>query len=240
MSYSDYKSMYTQLIKAGMTKNGACGLLGNIHAESGGKSNNLQQTYEKKLGYTDDTYTAAVDNGTYTNFVHDSAGYGLCQWTYYSRKQNLLNYAKGAKASIGSESMQIEFLLHELKTSYKSVFNVLCDSAKTLKQCSDVVLTQFERPADQSDAAKNRRAGYGTNIYNAVAVTTATTSTAKATKTVTVTAKSGLNVRSGPGTSYKKVTALVYGKTVTVYSDMENGWYALADGSGYIYGKYVK
>ena len=43
---------------------------------------------------TDEQYTAAVDNGTYTNFVNDKYGYGIFQWTYWSRKQNLLNYAK--------------------------------------------------------------------------------------------------------------------------------------------------
>ena len=35
----------------------------------------------------DKQYTAAVDNGSYKNFVNDSAGYGLAQWTYSSRKQ---------------------------------------------------------------------------------------------------------------------------------------------------------
>jgi hypothetical protein len=37
----------------------------------------------------DASYTAAVDNGSYTNFTHDFAGYGLAQWTYWSRKQGL-------------------------------------------------------------------------------------------------------------------------------------------------------
>lgn len=41
---------------------------------------------------TDAEYTAAVDAGTYTNFVNDKAGYGLAQWTYWSLKQEMLNY----------------------------------------------------------------------------------------------------------------------------------------------------
>jgi hypothetical protein len=53
--------------------------MGNLYAESGLRSNNLQNTYEKKLGMTDEQYTAAVDNGSYTNFVRDAAGYGLAQ-----------------------------------------------------------------------------------------------------------------------------------------------------------------
>lgn len=66
---------------------GVSGLMGNLFAESGLVPTNLQNSFEKKLGYTDDTYTTSVDNGDYTNFVHDSAGYGLAQWTYWSRKE---------------------------------------------------------------------------------------------------------------------------------------------------------
>ena len=60
----------------------ACGAMANIFCESSFIPNNLQDAYEKKLGYTDSTYTAAVDNGTYTNFVKDAAGYGLCRRIY--------------------------------------------------------------------------------------------------------------------------------------------------------------
>ncbi len=29
---------------------------------------------------TDEEYTRQVDNGKYTNFGNDHAGYGFCQW----------------------------------------------------------------------------------------------------------------------------------------------------------------
>ena len=64
---------------------GVAGLMGNLYAESALRPNNLQNTYEKKLGLSDTQYTAKVDDGSYTNFVKDSAGYGLAQWTYWSR-----------------------------------------------------------------------------------------------------------------------------------------------------------
>jgi len=60
--------------------------MGNLYYESSLNSKNLQGTYEKKLNMTDESYTKAVDNKTYTNFIKDSAGYGLAQWTYWSRK----------------------------------------------------------------------------------------------------------------------------------------------------------
>lgn len=70
----------------GFTDAGIAGLMGNLYAESGLRPTNLQNTFEKKLNYTDDSYTKAIDNGTYKNFVKDKAGYGLAQWTYWSRK----------------------------------------------------------------------------------------------------------------------------------------------------------
>jgi hypothetical protein len=144
---------------------GAAGLMGNLNAECALRSNNLQQTYEKSLGYTDETYTAAVDNGTYTNFVKDSAGYGLAQWTYWSRKEMLLNFAKEAKKSIGDCQMQLEFLWYELSKNYKSTLEVL-KNATSVREASDIVLHKYEAPADQSEAVEIKRAGYGQKYYN--------------------------------------------------------------------------
>ena len=81
---ADEKAIWDALMDKIGNAYGVAGVMGNLYAESALRSNNLQQSYEKKLGYTDETYTAAVDNGTYTNFVKDSAGYGLAQWTYWS------------------------------------------------------------------------------------------------------------------------------------------------------------
>lgn len=73
------EKIWNYLVGKGLSAEGAAGLMGNLYAESGLNPQNLQNTYEKKLGYTDATYTAAVDSGKYQNFVHDSAGYGLAQ-----------------------------------------------------------------------------------------------------------------------------------------------------------------
>ena len=96
------------LKKEGFNDYGVAGLMGNLYAESGLLPNNLQNTFNSKLGLSDEEYTKRVDNGTYTNFVHDSAGYGLAQWTYYSRKQNLLNFAKSKRKSIGDLEIQLQ------------------------------------------------------------------------------------------------------------------------------------
>ena len=154
---------------------GVAGLMGNLYAESALKSNNLQQTYETKLGYTDATYTAAVDNGSYDNFVKDAAGYGLAQWTYWSRKQNLLNYAKSVGKSVGDLSMQLDFLYKELSESYTGVLKVL-KAATAVREASDVVLLQFERPANQSESVQVKRAEYGQKYYDKYNTASSTTS----------------------------------------------------------------
>ena len=146
------------------------GIMGNAFAESGFKPTNLQNSFEKKLGMDDLTYTAAVDSGAYGNFVKDSAGYGLVQWTYWSRKQDLLDFAKAQGKSIGDLSMQLDFLWKELSESYKGLLTTL-KAAKSVREASDAVLTQYERPADQGETAQERRASYGQGYYDKYAAT---------------------------------------------------------------------
>ncbi len=149
----------------GLTDAGAAGLMGNLYAESGLRPNNLQNSYEGKLGMADAEYTERVDSGSYTNFAHDCAGYGLAQWTYHTRKANLHKFAKDAGKSIGDLEMQLGFLMKELSTSYKTVLATL-KTATSVRAASDAVLLQFERPADQSEAVKAKRARYGQKYFD--------------------------------------------------------------------------
>ena len=153
------------LKEEGFNDYGIAGLMGNLDAESGLRSNNLQDTYSNKFGLSDIQYTQKVDNGTYTNFVKDEAGYGLAQWTYWSRKQNLLNYARAKNKSIGDLKMQLEFLCKELKEEYtNSVYNIL-KTATSLQQASDAVLMNFEKPLNAA-SQKSKRAQMGQVYYN--------------------------------------------------------------------------
>lgn len=161
------KEIYDWLKNCDLTDAGVSGLLGNIKAESGIRSNNLQNGFETKLGLTDKQYTDMVNNGTYskTQFVNDSAGYGLCQWTYWSRKLGLYEYAESINHNIDSVEMQLKYLLQELNTRYKSVYEVL-KTSNDIKKCSDTVLTQFEKPQDQSDKVKDKRYEYSKEIFD--------------------------------------------------------------------------
>lgn len=164
------KAIWSFLVSKLGNEYGSAGLMGNLYAESGLVSNNLQNSYQKKLGYTDAAYTEAVDSESYTNFSRDKAGYGLAQWTYWSRKRDLLAYAKKTSRSIGDEAMQLEYLMAELQKSFKPVWRVL-QSATSVKEASDIVLTKFERPADTSDENKERRAQIGQGFFDTYAAT---------------------------------------------------------------------
>lgn len=188
---ADPKVIWDYFKAKGLNDFGIAGLMGNLYAESGLKPTNLQNTYEKKLGYTDAEYTAAVDQGKYTNFVKDSAGYGLAQWTYWSRKQNLLDFAQSKNKSIGDLNMQLDFLYKELSEGYKnSVLKVLCE-AKSVLEASNSVLLKFERPADQSETVQNKRAGFGQTYYDKYAGKPATDESSKPATTPTTGTNTG-------------------------------------------------
>lgn len=162
------RTIWVSLVDKLGNEYGAAGLMGNLKAESGLVSTNLQNSYQNALGFSNLTYTKAVDDGTYTNFEQDKAGYGLAQWTYWSRKRDLLNYARKTCRSIGDETMQCEYLLIELKKSFPNVLATL-KTAKSVKEASDIVLTQFERPANMTEANKARRSAIGQQIYDTYA-----------------------------------------------------------------------
>jgi len=162
--------IYRGLMAAGLNRAAACGVLANLQAESGFNPINLQNSYENKLGYTDESYTSAVNSGNYDQrrFTFDSAGYGIAQWTYSTRKGALYNYARNTmKTSIGDLSMQINFLIKELKADFKDLWNDLLDyqdTAAGAEAAGAEFCREFERPAggETTAAARGRTAR---NVY---------------------------------------------------------------------------
>lgn len=241
------ETIWAFLTGKGLNAFAAAGIMGNLYAESGLKSTNLQNAYEQKLCYTDDSYTKAVDNGTYKNFVRDCAGYGLAQWTYWSRKEALLNHVKAAGASIGDLTAQLGFLWKELQ-GYTGVMNVL-KTAKSVLEASNVILTQYEKPADQGAAVQAKRAGYGQGYYDkyagkaTVAPSTPSTPAVFAPYTVKVTGNP-LNIRKGAGTNYAACGAITDNGVYTIVEEATGTgakkWGKLKSGAGWISLDYTK
>lgn len=145
----DNKSLYETFIEAGMSPEGACALMGNLQAESGLRANNAQNGRSR---LTDEEYTQAADEGT-IDFVHDSIGYGLAQWTFWSRKQKLMDFAKSRGVSVGDARMQADFCIYELQSDYKAAWDKLC-GAGDLYEATARVCTQYEKPAVKNIEAR--------------------------------------------------------------------------------------
>lgn len=221
---------------------GAAGLMGNLYAESGLKPNNLQNSFNKKLNITDEEYTMLVDGGHYPDFIADKAGYGLAQWTFWSRKQALLDYARGKKKSIGDLQVQLDFMWKELNDMHPAVLIVLKE-AMSVREASDAVLLWYEKPADQSEVVQAKRAGYGQEYYEKYAGGGAMPSSSGMSNTdcpflVKVTAKD-LNIRVGAGINTGK-TGKYTGPGVFTILEVKNGtgskkgWGRLKSGAGWI------
>lgn len=196
---------------------GAAAVMGNFYIESKVDPGLLQSSYARRLGMTSVEYTIKTDSGEYLadSFVHDSAGYGLAQWTYWSRKRSLLNFAMQRNKSIGDLGLQLDFFWDEVQL-YKAVFPVLL-SATSVQEASDVFAKNYEKPADTSETALKRRSDAGQKYYDAFMPTQ------EKEKVVRVTAKN-VNVRTGPGMDQKAICRVQTGDTFQYFGTDDNGW----------------
>ena len=96
--------------------------------------------------------------------MNDSVGYGLVQWTYWSRKKALYNYAKSNNKSIGDCKMQLEFMVSEM-AGYLGLVDII-RNASNIREPSDFIIVNYERPANQSESVKVSRASFGQKYFD--------------------------------------------------------------------------
>ena len=156
----------------GFTDKGIASILGNLYAESGLKSDNAQNSYMAKFSTTDEAYTQAVDGGYWKRpdngnpFQADSIGYGLCQWTSSGRKTHLYEFSREKRVSISNIDMQLEFILTELRSSYKKTYACLLH-ATDIREATIQMMVDYERPASKDDPDKqNMRVEYAEGFYD--------------------------------------------------------------------------
>lgn len=168
MAYPNGQEIWDYLMSYFNNEYGVAGLMGNLYAESGLLPFRLQGDYDSAHNYpVSHEYSADVNDGTISEstFVNDSKGYGLAQWTYYTRKQELYNFTKGQGYGVDNLDRQLEFLVLEIVRDYPNVKEVLLH-ATSVRQASDKVLHDYENPAVQTEAVEVERANYGIDIYN--------------------------------------------------------------------------
>lgn len=143
--------------KQHLTDEAIAALMAQIQAESAFIVNNLEDTANTKLGMTDEQYVKAVDSGSYTNFVRDGFGFGIYQLTFYTRKQNFLNYVRARNGSIGDLKLQVGFMFWEFQNYFAGIWNQM-KSSHNLYDLTKELLEKWENPYEQ---VENLRVRYG-------------------------------------------------------------------------------
>lgn len=142
-------TIFEQLRRAGCTVAGALGLMGNWDCESNLEACRVQGDFSPDR-YLSHDYANKVDNGLISedSFARDAKGWGLAQWTYWTRKQALLNFCRRHSISIANETAQVDFAVAELKTEYPALWSFLCNCTDDqLYTAVDRVCREYERPA---------------------------------------------------------------------------------------------
>ena len=137
------------------------GIMGNMEAESNCESCRLQGDFSVDRT-TSKAYAQMVNNGTYTSFANDAKGWGLAQWTFNSRKQNLLSSCKSQGKGIEDEEAQLAFMLAEMQSEYPATWKALL-SAQDIATAAYVVCVNYEKPAVNNTAI---RTSLGQKIYD--------------------------------------------------------------------------
>jgi hypothetical protein len=214
---------------------GVAALMGNLYVESKLNPQDLQGSYERSFGMTNEEYTKAVDNGSYQSFVRDGAGYGLAQWTFWSRKEGLYNYAKERGVSIGDLNMQLDYIWKEIQL-YKTAFNAI-RNATSVRAASDVICEKYEKATNQSEKGKQTRADYGQKFLEMFKKNESNS----ASKQVVV-LNNRTNIRTGNGTNFPRITQVNKNAIYEWVATADNGWHAikLQDRVAWISGEFSK
>ena len=140
--------IYNQLRASGLSEAGALGLMGNWMAESGLEPGRLQgdftqgRTYSR--AYTDDVVSGRIGR---SQFGRDQKGYGLAQWTYYTRKEDLYDFWNSSGKALDDAGMQVSFAVQELSENgeYAGLWSVL-KTTEDIWTAADKVCRLYERP----------------------------------------------------------------------------------------------
>lgn len=163
MTDQETKALYIakKCIAAGMTVAGAAGVLINIQHESVFSSINVEDRYHSDTKKSDEYYTQMVDTNPSYDFETDNGGrygYGLCQWTYPTRKREMRQYHKSRGVSIGDRDTQIEFMIMEMKRDFRDVWTA-CTSSQSAYNCAYLFCKKFENPANAEMQSTSRANG---------------------------------------------------------------------------------
>jgi len=134
--YGNAAKIFFNLTDKGISFNGACGVLGNIQAES-------------------NFNPGIVEHGS-------GIGYGLCQWGG-GRYTNLVNYCANNGLDYTTVEGQLAFMTHELTGAYNSTLVGLqnvADSAEGAAEAATIFVSRYEGASHTAGRAEKAYAYY--------------------------------------------------------------------------------
>lgn len=139
-------------LSVGYTAEWAAGIVGNMIAESGVEPQRLQ-------GTPSGTITPAAE------VPRRNTGWGLVQWTPAHKFIDAVGVA-----SADDMGVQLDFLYKQLEgtapsSNEKSAGDQLKQTT-TVEDAAKIFMTKYERPADQSAAAQEKRAALARGVYD--------------------------------------------------------------------------
>ena len=137
------------------------GIMGNMEAESNCEACRVQGDFTADRR-TSKAYAQDVNQGRLPNWHTDAKGWGLCQWTYYTRKQNLLKACQSYGVGIEDESAQLAFMLAEMQMEFTNMWNRLL-ATKDIADAAGLMCREYERPAVLNITARTK---FGQEIYS--------------------------------------------------------------------------
>jgi hypothetical protein len=142
----------------GFPVNGAAGIVGNLCTESGVIPSRIEGSSERTPMRAPNFSDVSTDFSAQQIMNRSSSqrtgpklpGIGLAQWTLASRRAGLFRHAYngivlGANIVFDMDA-QLDYLVHELRTGYRSVLAVVTNPHVTVEAASDVVTFDFEAP----------------------------------------------------------------------------------------------
>ena len=224
----------------GYTDIATAAIMGNLQYESGLRSNNAENLYvgnntsgteDKDVAYTnmmnnnraafcdkDVAWSGATNGSSLSGRQRDGyVGYGLAQWTWWSRKAVLWDMAHEAGVSIDDVGIQLKVLDYELSDGYKSCKNIM-QSTNDLTVATTAFLKQYEKPADQSDSVVAKRTAAALSYYNTYSGSTYSDNSVQIETNcnqMVVIKKDNISLYKEPKTTANSIATLQNGQVVT-------------------------
>ena len=139
------------------------GIMGNMEAESNCESCRLQGDFSTDRSASK-TYANAINTGAKSVDAasKDGQGFGLCQWTFPSRKVNMINSCRSQGKGVEDEEAQLTFMLAEMQMEFSNMWSRLLSCA-TIADAAGLMCREYERPAVLNITDRTK---YGQQIYN--------------------------------------------------------------------------